>query len=114
MVSEGEVMRELKQHQLRYLLLLVGLICLSGWITTRPATNTASTNSNDNSASSLYHQSSQYPDDGQAMTLPLTSADGATQQRINSNYGKLPMSFEANYGQTNAQVKFISRRPGYR
>jgi len=30
-----------------------------------------------------------------------------------SRYGHLPITFEANAGQTNAQVKFLSRGPGY-
>jgi len=29
------------------------------------------------------------------------------------NYGKLPLSFEANQGQTDSQVKFLSRGRGY-
>ena len=29
------------------------------------------------------------------------------------NYGKLPLSFEANHGQTDPQVKFLSRGHGY-
>ena len=38
---------------------------------------------------------------------------GTTQQRIVETYGKLPLSFEANQGQTDSRVKFISRGPGY-
>ena len=33
--------------------------------------------------------------------------------RIPQNYGRLPLSFEENQGQTNAAVKFVSRGPGY-
>jgi len=29
------------------------------------------------------------------------------------SYAKLPLSFEANQGQTDARVKFLSRGPGY-
>ena len=29
------------------------------------------------------------------------------------NYGKLPLSFEANHGQTDPRVKFLSRTGGY-
>ena len=35
-------------------------------------------------------------------------------QRIVASYGKLPLSFEANLGQTGGQVGFLSRGPGYR
>ena len=33
--------------------------------------------------------------------------------RLAENYGKIPLSFEANQGQTDARVKFLSRGPGY-
>ena len=33
--------------------------------------------------------------------------------RIVDNYGKVPLAFEANQGQTDPQVKFVSRGPGY-
>ena len=33
--------------------------------------------------------------------------------RIIETYGKLPLSFEANQGQTDSQVKFLSRGSGY-
>ena len=39
--------------------------------------------------------------------------DAAAEARIREVYSKLPLSFEANYGQTDAQVKFISRGNGY-
>ena len=36
-----------------------------------------------------------------------------TQGKILENYGKLPLSFEANQGQTDSRVKFLSRGSGY-
>src|SRR6476620_7852060 len=33
---------------------------------------------------------------------------------VQSNYGKLPLSFEANHGQVDEQVRFLARGPGYR
>src|SRR5262249_37177166 len=39
--------------------------------------------------------------------------DRTTRARIEQTYGKLPMRFEANEGQTNARVKFIARGAGY-
>jgi hypothetical protein len=50
-----------------------------------------------------------------SMTLgtPLTQADAATQARVSQAYGQLPLSFEANQGQTDAQVNFVSRGSGY-
>ena len=43
----------------------------------------------------------------------LPKPDPKTQAKILENYGKLALSFEANQGQTDAQVKFLSRGSGY-
>jgi Beta-propeller repeat len=48
-----------------------------------------------------------------APNLQTTVPDPATRDRINANYGKLPLSFEVNLGQTDKQVKFLSRGNGY-
>ncbi len=45
---------------------------------------------------------------GQAQSAPK-----AVSRSIAGMYGKLPLSFEANQGQTSSQVKFIARGPGY-
>jgi hypothetical protein len=45
---------------------------------------------------------------GQAHSVPK-----AVSRSIAEMYGKLPLSFEANQGQTSSQVKFIARGPGY-
>ncbi len=42
-----------------------------------------------------------------------TQPDQATREHISSVYGKLPLSFEANHGQADTSVKFISRGSGY-
>src|SRR5437899_12415619 len=39
--------------------------------------------------------------------------DTASQARLVDAYGKLPLSFEANQGQTDRRVKFLSRGSGY-
>jgi hypothetical protein len=46
---------------------------------------------------------------------PPTAAklDAATKTRISEAYGKLPLSFEVNQGQTDDQVKYLARGPGY-
>jgi hypothetical protein len=36
-----------------------------------------------------------------------------TEARVSEGYGKLPLSFEANHGQADSKVKFISRGSGY-
>lgn len=43
----------------------------------------------------------------------LTPPDTATQARLGAAYGKLPLSFEANWGQTDSRVDFLSRGAGY-
>jgi Beta-propeller repeat/FG-GAP-like repeat len=49
--------------------------------------------------------------------LPAISAthitDRSASARLVESYGKLPLSFEANQGQTNGEVKFLSRGKGY-
>jgi Carboxypeptidase regulatory-like domain/Beta-propeller repeat/Putative Ig domain len=47
------------------------------------------------------------------MLSALATADEPTRLRANEAYGKLPLSFEANQGQTDTQVKFLSRGAGY-
>ena len=39
--------------------------------------------------------------------------DPAAKARVARDYGRLPLSFEANQGQSDAQVKFLSRGRGY-
>ena len=43
----------------------------------------------------------------------LSAPRTATTAAIADGYGKLPLRFEANEGQTDPQVKFLSRGPGY-
>ncbi len=52
------------------------------------------------------------------LTLMLTAAShaqlaGPAQSRLIANYGKLPLRFEANRGQTDSRVQFVSRGSGY-
>jgi hypothetical protein len=43
----------------------------------------------------------------------IRASDPKAQARILEGYGKLPLSFEANQGQADARVKFLSRTGGY-
>jgi hypothetical protein len=47
-----------------------------------------------------------------ASAAPQMAPD-AKKTQAQSNYGKLPLSFEANQGQTDAQVKFLAHGQGY-
>src|SRR5437867_89347 len=46
-------------------------------------------------------------------TRPSTEIPQATKPQVLTAYGKLPLSFEANEGQADPQVKFLSRGRGY-
>ena len=46
---------------------------------------------------------------GTSTTVP----DAATQAHLSAAYGQLPLSFEANQGQTDPRVNFLSRGAGY-
>jgi hypothetical protein len=50
---------------------------------------------------------------GVVSPISASKADPKAQARILDSYGKLPLSFEANHGQADAQVKFLSRTGGY-
>src|SRR5882724_464739 len=54
------------------------------------------------------------------MTVPIVAINPVTsktkpaiQSRLRESYGKLQLSFEANQGQTDSKVKFLSRGNGY-
>jgi len=44
---------------------------------------------------------------------PVAAGTAASEARLAVAYGKLPLSFEANHGQTDGRVKFLSRGSGY-
>jgi hypothetical protein len=50
--------------------------------------------------------------DGQAVTA-LAEPGAAERTRLSASYGNLPMSFEANQGQSGNEVKFLARGQGY-
>jgi len=45
--------------------------------------------------------------------FPVTQDKQISQARLLSGYGKLPLTFEENQGQTDARVKFLARGSGY-
>jgi photosystem II stability/assembly factor-like uncharacterized protein len=64
-----------------------------------------------NQANNLYPRSDSSLDIEQSGS-PLVKADNTTKAKVSQAYGKLPVSFEANQGQTDSSVKFISRAGG--
>src|SRR5205809_929482 len=53
------------------------------------------------------------PSRHQRVPASAPAADAANKIRISKAYGKLPMSFEPNRGQTDRKVKYLSRGSGY-
>lgn len=49
----------------------------------------------------------------ESVGTPATEISKAAIGQPLGNYGKLPMTFERNQGQTNRKVKFLSRGSGY-
>jgi len=50
---------------------------------------------------------------GQSVVKPLIRDQATAQARLVESYAKLPLSFEANQGQADGRVKFLSRGAGY-
>jgi uncharacterized repeat protein (TIGR01451 family) len=48
-----------------------------------------------------------------AATNSPAKPDATSKARLAENYGKLPLSFEVNQGQTDKKARFLSRGPGY-
>jgi hypothetical protein len=57
--------------------------------------------------------STQQTGPAQPSAKPSAAPAPADRARILDSYGKLPLSFEANHGQTDGQVKFLSHTSGY-
>src|SRR5262249_27450304 len=49
----------------------------------------------------------------QSQNQEQTPAAPVDQAKLQEAYGRLPLTFEANHGQTDAQVQFLSRGNGY-
>ena len=84
-------------------------IALSGYSSYRP---TPSGSADQAQASHLAVQIGPGPDADSrspASFLTPTTPDQPTDRRVSEAYGKLPLSFEANRGQTDPRVKFFSR-----
>jgi hypothetical protein len=68
-------------------------------------------------ATFLLSQSNPVPSPNQTASVvaPISASqvDPKAQAKILDQYGKLPLSFEANHGQTDGRVRFLSRTSGY-
>ena len=54
-----------------------------------------------------------YPTAAAPATPPSTESPQASKPQVLAAYGKLPLSFEANQGQTDERVDFLARGRGY-
>ena len=61
----------------------------------------------------LLSQSNSVPQIGPTPSVSPSSVSQPAQDKILDSYGKLPLAFEANHGQTDARVKFLSRTGAY-
>ena len=52
-------------------------------------------------------------ENGGAPRTNLPAPDAASKARVAERFGRLPLSFESNQGQTDQSVKFLSHGPGY-
>ena len=81
---------------LRSVRLVALLLPMAGWIVAREPDSRESS-----------------PGRGAGSIKGLETSDHAAQARVMESYGKLPLSFEANRGQMDSDVKFFSRAGGY-
>jgi Bacterial Ig-like domain (group 3)/Beta-propeller repeat len=61
----------------------------------------------------LINPSARVAPPGVVSSIDVSQTDPKAQAKVLASYGKLPLSFEANHGQSDGQVKFLSRTGGY-
>src|SRR2546430_16709888 len=108
----------LLRTQWRYLygiLFLVALTGLPSWIALCPLWPASTKSLNSSQPPPVTEQANSESTANSFLPASnLSAPDQADQERISQAYGKLPLSFEANDGQTDGQVKFLSRGNGYK
>jgi hypothetical protein len=102
-------------------LTLLAIVYIASSIATEAQTNEGHSSKgspiNANQVASAKHKGGTQPESRTQVTGTRTASPsiaGSTKARIAENYGKLPMRFEANQGQTDPKVKFLVRGRGYR
>ena len=88
-------------------------VCLAGYSTARSVMPTYTP---EITGSRSAHLPSSDPTVGTASSSSspsLKKSDQMTQTRVSETYGNLPLRFEANTGQTDSQVKYLSHGSGY-
>src|SRR2546421_11110016 len=95
-----------RNHSVRFLIVAVTLACLASWATFVSYSHT------ENAKRNLSRRASASKEIG-AEPLRAAKPDDATRARASEAYGKLPLSFEANQGQTDRRGNFVSRGSGY-
>src|SRR5437588_8325444 len=92
------------QNRARHLVgLILALLVMTSGIALPGSSWSRQMHSNLNPTSSANSTNTPVP------SAKLQQAEQATDMRMREAYGKLPLSFEANHGQTDLQVKFLSR-----
>src|SRR5438105_3218011 len=91
---------------------LIGFLIAMLWIssTSQRLAGLTSTILNDEAFNSIGEELKAPVDFAQQSALPYV--DSRTRARVTETYGKLPLTFEANEGQVDSRVKFVSRAGG--
>ena len=104
----------------KYLVGLLGLMSLMGCkalqipeTPSSPTTDVKFSSSKLSSGRDPVHSKVVPPSQLPVFTSTVSERDKAIQARLNEAYGRLPLSFEANHGQTDSQVNYLSRGSGY-
>jgi hypothetical protein len=93
----------LRNHPIRFVIISLALLGMATLATLRSYSRGENAALSSDRAASASRASYSNP----------AKADEATRARVSDAYGKLPLSFEVNRGQTTDRVKFLSRGSGY-
>jgi hypothetical protein len=85
------------------------VLVLCAVLLTFPSTPSAQTLNRE----SVTHSAALPASGGPSTSTRILDPGSAAQSRVLQSYGKLPLSFEVNQGQTDPRVKFLSRGPDY-
>jgi hypothetical protein len=97
-----------KSKRYRTIVIVLALVALAGWAWKLPVRPGAKVTVDLHGSADLLWRSAAVAGDSATSHPPQ-----AIQPRLVEAYGKLPLSFEINRGQTDSRVKFLSRGSGY-
>jgi outer membrane protein assembly factor BamB len=95
-----------RSRSIRIVVITLAITCLAIWAALLPYSHGESATSDSRGKASATNRPGAEP-------APAPEPNEATHARVRADYGQLPLSFEANRGQTDARVKFLARGSGY-